>query len=100
MSHRNITDKKIAKLRRALRKSGSTVPVWIDLIHYLKLHRHAQTTGEAKKIILAGRVKADSHTLGIKRVPMLVKGKAEDVDVVDPYVPARLRASITVLPGD
>lgn len=98
MSHRPITKKKIAALRRTLRKSGNTVPRYIDLIHYLKIRRIAQTTGEAERIILAGRVKSESHTLGIFTTHMLKDGKVQDVPMVQPLVPAHLRETIRVVP--
>lgn len=97
MSHRPVTAKKIAKLRRSIQKNGGALPVYIDLIDWLKTRGHAQTTGEAKKIILARRVKSESHALGIKREPMLVKNKVELVDTVDPYVPATLRETLHVV---
>jgi hypothetical protein len=98
MSHRSIEKKKIAKLRRALRQAGSTVPHHIDLIHYLKIRRIAQTTGHAEHIILAGRVVANSHKLGIVTVSMLKDGKVQDVPMVQPLVPASLRSDIMILP--
>lgn len=98
MARRPIMQKKLNKLRRTLRKNGGALPTYIDLIEYLKVRRIAQTTGHAKAIILAGRVKSESHVLGIKRVSMLKDGKVQDVDIVDPLVPARLRGTLTVLP--
>lgn len=107
MSHRPIIDKKIAKLGKLLRRTSP--PAYIDLVQWLKDRRYAQTTGEAERIILAGRVKSESHTLGIYKVekPKLSKLQVrlgqvealetETVDAVDRYVPARLRGTITVI---
>lgn len=83
-------------MRKALRKSPTR---FLDLRHYLKLHRYARTTGEADALILAGKVKSESHTLGIGKFERLnVKNEVEEFDVVQPWVPAKLRGSITVLP--
>ena len=108
MAKRDIKRKQVNRLRKTLR---SSLPASIDLIQYLKDRGHAQTTGQAKAIILAGRVRADSHKLGIRkdRVPKpsavralmigrpLTDDDYEEQDVVDPFVPAKLRADIQVL---
>lgn len=109
MAKRPINVKKARRVRKAFR---STPPAFLDLIQYLKDRRLAQTTGEAERIILAGRVRADSHKLGITKgrklkpnsVLLAASGKTGDdlfdeTDVVDRYVPAALRASIQVLPA-
>lgn len=96
MSHRPIEQKKINKLRRQLQQNAGSPPAFIDLVDWLQMHRHADTAGQARAIILAGRVKSESHTLGISRVPKLVANKVEMVDVVDPLVPASLRPTFRV----
>ena len=107
MSHRPILMKRANRVRKALRQQ---LPAHIDLVQWLKMHGYASTTGEAEKIILARRVKSESHVLGV------VKGRApkasaqlkimlgreltdddfEESDVVERYVPARLATSIYV----
>lgn len=110
MSHRPIRRKQANRLRKAFRQ---TLPAFIDLVAYLKLRGYAQTSGEAEEIILAGRVKSESHTLGIAKGKVLrddAKLKAlmgreiteddlREVDVVQRHVPASLRATIQVLPA-
>lgn len=54
--------KRLARLRRALRGPG--LPAYIDLVDWLKTRGHAQTTGAAKRLMLDGKVKVDSHTVG------------------------------------
>jgi hypothetical protein len=72
---------------------------YIDLIDWLKTRGYAQTTGEARRIILARRVRSESHPLGVRKVSQLsAQGKVEDVEVVDPYVPAELRPTLRVEP--
>ncbi len=93
MSHRPTSAKKIRRLRKALRRS---LPAHIDLIDWLKTRGYAQTTGEARKIILDRHVRSESHVLGIKKIPTLVGDKVEDVDIVVPYVPAELRSTLRV----
>lgn len=98
MSHRRTEDKKLARLRRQLRQNSNRAPVHLDLVEYLQAHRHADSAGKARKIILAGRVKANSHTLGIAQVPKMVGNTVVMEDTVAPLVPADLRGSIVVLP--
>lgn len=94
MAHRPILQKRVRRMRKALRQ---TPPTFIDLIQWLKLHGHAQTTGEAKRLILAKRVKSESHVLGIEKQPQIVGNKVEEIDVVNPYVPAHVRPTLRVV---
>lgn len=108
MSQRPILKKRANKLRKALRASP---PHFIDLVEYLKDRGHAQTTGEAERIILAGRVRAGSHKLGIvkdkrpkhhARLKVAIGLPLEDsdyemADVVQRRVPAQMRGDIIVL---
>lgn len=92
MSHRSIEEKKIRKLKRALRKAGSSASS-VDLIEWLKSHGHAQTTGAAVKLLIDGKVRIDSHIVGRTETPI-----APDITVwaVAPLVPAHFRDRITV----
>jgi hypothetical protein len=92
MSKRNRREeRKINTLRKALRKGR--LPSYIDLVQYLKDHKHADTTGGAIKLIKEGRVRADSHTLGVTQVQVT---DDKTVDVFTRFVPASVRASIVV----
>lgn len=94
MSRRSTQDKKVRRLRKALRRTPTP---YIDLIDWLKTRGYAQTTGEAKRLILARKVMSESHPLGVRKVPQLrPDGKIEDVEVVDPYVPASVRDTLRV----
>lgn len=94
MSHRTTDGKKLRRLRKSLR---SQLPAHIDLIDWLKTRRYAQTTGEAEQVILAGRVKSESHTLGIGKGKKLnAKGEVEEIDVVHRLIPADFRKTIRV----
>lgn len=90
MSKRPSRDKKINRLRKALRR---TPPPYIDLIDWLETHGYAGTAGQARKIILDGRVKRDSHTLGIATITM---PDGSEHKMVERYVPAENRKYITV----
>lgn len=93
-------------MRKALR---SSLPARFDLVQWLKDRRYADTTGQAEKIILAGRVKSESHTLGIghtKRLKPLTKLEKitstsshtlENVDVVERYIDVALKPNVHVL---
>jgi hypothetical protein len=95
VSARPIEVKQRRRAAKALRRS--TLPAYINLIEWLKDRRYASTTGEAQKILLAGRVQADSHKLGVKRMPVLQADQTiREQDVVQPIVPAELRSRIIV----
>lgn len=92
MSARNRPqEKKLRQLHRAIRKGR--IPAYIDLVQWLRDRRYADTAGGARAIILAGRVKSESHVLGKGYV---LNRSGQKVEVLDPRVPARLRDSITV----
>lgn len=109
MSKRPILTKRANRLRKAMRRSPDG---YIDLVDYLKSRGHAQTTGEAEAIILAGRVRSESHKLGIGKgqklkaesriavaVRPLTADDFEEVPVVQRHVPASVRGTIQVLPA-
>lgn len=97
-------------MRKMLRRGR--LPAYINLIEYMLDRRMARSKREAKEMILAKRVKVDSHPLGVKQHKALKKGAAasvalglrdpkesdfEVVDYVDPIVPAELRGRIQVV---
>lgn len=105
MAKRPINTKRARRVRKLLRNE---LPKHLDLVQWLKDHGHAQTTGKAEEIILAKRVKSESHVIGVTtaKVPtsltfaQIAAGRTpqfEEREVVQRYVPARLRASITVI---
>lgn len=96
MSSRPIEQKRRKRAAKAVRRRP--LEASLDLIQWLKDRRYAQTTGEAKKIILAKRVTADSHTLGVQTRPVLQADGVtiKDEDFVSPYVPSKLRTRIAV----
>lgn len=97
MSHRSRADKQLNKLRKALRR---TPPTFIDLPDYLVLRRMAKSRRHARELMLAGKVKRESHVVGRRReqVPVVVKGERKLVEqwVVDPMVGSDARGMITV----
>lgn len=111
MAKRPIRMKQAARMRKVLRRKP--LPAFIDLVSYLKLHGYADTTGQAEAIILARRVRSESHTLGVTKglkpkadaKLKLVLGKTlensdyEEVDVVQRCIPAAHRPTLTVLPA-
>jgi hypothetical protein len=97
MSHRPINMKKANKLRKLMRER---LPAYLDLVQYLKDHRLARTSGDAEKLILAGRVKADGAPIGIGTIPIIdEQGKPATKDVVQRRIAATLRGSIEVVPA-
>ena len=95
MSRRPTSEKKLRRLRKAMRRTPDT---YIDLVDWLRTRGYADTAGQARAIILARRVKSESHVLGIAKMPTLVGNKVEDVDTVVPLVPAKLRSTLHVVP--
>lgn len=76
------------------------LPSYIDLVRWLVDRGHAKTRREARAVILAGRVKANSHTLGVGEQPYLTPdGKVKTRKVVFPHVPADLGGDIIVSPA-
>lgn len=97
MSHRPITQKKVARLRKAV--SRRQLPAFINLVHWLKFRKHAQTSGEAERLILAGKVRVGSNRIGIETIKVQdADGKIEDQDVVRALVSAKFGPEIVVLP--
>lgn len=108
MSHRSITDKKLNRLRKAVNRRP--LPAYVDLVAWLKDRRYARSTGEAESLILAGRVKSDSHVIGITKARMptkastlnLLLGRHEDVEyeereVVERMIPKARMENVQVL---
>lgn len=107
MSHRPIEAKK--RRRTAKVFARTPLPAYLDLVQYLTDRGHANTKRQAREIILAKRVRADSHILGVGKSMVPTKSSAVDVlagraisfetkEVVEPFVSAKLRGRITVLP--
>lgn len=94
MAHRSVEAKKRRRVAKAIRRRP--LPAWIDLIHWLKLHGYAETTGQAVKILLAKRVVVDSHPVGFKEMSVFENGQILHKDVVDPYIKAEHRGRIIV----
>lgn len=95
MAKRPIEAKQRRRAAKALRRTA--LPAYLDLIQWLKDRRYASTTGQARKIILDRRVKADSHVIGLMKVPVLQPDHTiKEQDVVAQHVPAELRGRITV----
>lgn len=95
MARRPIIGKKLNRLRKQLRVSP---PAFLDLVQWLKDHRYAQTTGQANRLILAGKVRHGSHVIGIRKVDSQEPtGEVVQVDTVYPYVPSEWRGELIVL---
>lgn len=84
--------------RRVIKALRRTPDAYFDLVRYLRDRRYAGTNKQAHDLILAGKVKADSHTLGIGKAVEFSRAEAKfiEVDVVMPHVPVALKDRITV----
>lgn len=95
MAHRPILVKKLNRLRKSMHVSP---PAFMDLVAWLKDHRHAQTTGAAHRLILAGKVRHGSHKVGIRYEEALdANGEIDRIPVVYPYLPSEWRSELIVL---
>jgi hypothetical protein len=94
MAHRRLNDKKANRLRGAL---TNTPPLYIDLVEYLvDNHRvgfRRLTKTKARQLLLDGKVKVGSHTVG--RIEVEVAGKKKWV--LNPYLPSHQRSEIMVV---
>lgn len=106
MSHRPTEQKKRRRVAKALRRTP--LPAYFDLVEYLVSRGHAKSKREARDMILAKRIKSDSHVLGVttQMVPSKtalldsIAGRQptmEEQDVVAPLLDTKLRSNITVL---
>jgi hypothetical protein len=92
MSKRSLQDKKLRKLRKALRPPTAS---YINLIDWLRDRGYANTVGEAEALLLSGKVKVESHTVGrVEQDNPLKPGNKEWV--VQPLTPAGNRKDIIV----
>jgi hypothetical protein len=95
MSHRPIEEKKRRRVAKAFKRKS--LPAYFDLVKWLVDHGHAKSKREARDVILAGRVKSDSHTIGVEKLPWLdAAGNETEKDFVFEHVPVALRQNITV----
>lgn len=97
MAKRPIKVKQANRMRKALRKK---LPVFVDVVWWVRAHGHADTGGGARDLILAGRLKSESHTVAItKELRLDATGKPEEVPVVDRYVPEEKCRALQVMPA-
>lgn len=101
MSKRPIETKRRRRVAKALRRRP--LPAYFDLVQWLVEHDYAPTKRKARELILAKRVRANSHVLGVKQVPVAVPvgplGAVEikTQDAVAQYVSADLLPDLVVL---
>jgi hypothetical protein len=99
MAHRSNNVKQARRLRKHFRRQ---LPAYIDLVQWLQDHRHAQTAGQAKRLMLDGKVRVAANAVGRKSDPRAravgFKGLYLSTDgwVLDPYLPAQFRNEIHV----
>lgn len=100
MSKRPTDAKKRRRVAKSLRRRQ--LPAYFDLVQWMLDHDHARTRREARDIILAKRVRANSHILGVEKmqverpsVPGVVR--TEEKDVVAPLVSVELKPDVVVL---
>lgn len=87
MSHRPIAEKKARRLRRSITKG--TLPRRVDLVQWVKI-RSSCSTGQARRLIMAGSLRVDSHPVGFK----ILKGGHK---IFDPIIDADLAPRIQIV---
>lgn len=87
MSQKNSSDNK--KRQRVLKSLKTELPAYIDLIDYVR-SRTRCTEATARKVLLSGALRVDSHPVGYKF-------DANGKKYLDPYIPASKRADIRIV---
>lgn len=95
MSARPTNVKAANKLRKAFRKK---LPAFFDLFQWLEDRGYADTQGQARKVILAERVKSESHVVGLVDVTLETPDGKETTRLPERFIPVEQRASLVVLP--
>lgn len=100
VASRPIEQKKRRRIAKALRRRP--LPARFDLVQWLIDHDHATTRRQAREIILAKRVRANSHILGVETRQVATPGllgsvKVEEKETVAPFVDTALRPDLVVL---
>jgi hypothetical protein len=102
MSAKNkLENKRERRMIRALRKG--CIPVYVDLVQWLRDRGEAQTAGAARKLIGERRVKSESHVLGFRFVERDLlneeSGKREptQVEIYDARVPSQFMGAARVM---
>jgi hypothetical protein len=94
MAKRPIRRKQANRLRKAMRR---TPDQFIDPVRWLIDHNHARTKREARELILAGRLRAESHKVGFQEVEAFndkLKGLEKRKIIVG--VPLQSKSNLTV----
>lgn len=95
MSKRPIEAKKRRKVAKAVRRRQ--LPAYFDLVQWVLDHTNVRTRKQARDLILAGRVKANSHPVGFEEVELLgPNGKSEKRNILRPHVRAELKRDLLV----
>ena len=83
--------------RKARRELRRTPPAYFDLVQWLRDRNYASTNKQARDLILAGRVTADSHKLGVGKDVVFEQGVGfKEVEVVKPHVPVGFKSRVIV----
>lgn len=82
------------RLRKALRRS---LPAYFDIYQWLRDRRYADTTGQARAIVMDKRLRSESHVVGLVTVhdPQTQK----PVTVVERLQPVGIRETLRVEPA-
>lgn len=94
MAKRPIRRKQANRLRKAMRR---TPDQFIDPVTWLLDHRHVRTKREARELIFAGRLRAESHKVGFEEVEIFnVKINGLEKRKIVVGVPIKVKPVLTV----
>lgn len=94
MAHRSVEQKKRRRVAKSLRRKP--LPAFIDPVQWLLDRRLVKTKREARVLILDGRLKSESHAVGIGD-GMVADGLGYKPGKVVALVPAERRGSLRVV---
>ena len=96
MSARPIEAKQRRRAAKALRRQP--LVAYFDLVQWLIDHKHAKSRKQAREVILAHRVTANSHPVGWEKVQVIETEtqKLVEKDVVVKHVPVKLKRDLVV----
>jgi hypothetical protein len=101
VSARPVEQKKRRRVAKAVRRQK--LPAYFDLFQWLIDRGHAKSRREARELVLAKRVKADSHVIGVAEETVMTPSmlgavKVERKPVAQRFVRTDLRSNLLVLP--
>lgn len=95
MSHRPIATKKRKRVARSFR---TKLPTYFDLLQWLQDNGHAASKPEAKRLLLAHRLKYDGETIGTVVLAYQTRdAQVKTEEVHEKFLASHFRSGLTVV---